>query len=44
VLIDLTDIRTFGGRPGWFFDPTHVTIPNLNLMLRYIVAHDRGVL
>ena len=42
--IDLTDVRTFHGLPGGFADPTHVSVANMRLMLRYIVAHDHGIL
>jgi hypothetical protein len=42
--IDLTDVRTFHGLPNGFSDPTHVTVANMRLMLRYIVAHDHGLL
>jgi hypothetical protein len=42
--IDLTDVRTFHGLPNGFFDPTHVSVANMHLMLRYIVAHDHGIL
>ena len=42
--IDLTDVRTFHGLPHGFSDPTHVTVANMHLMLRYIVAHDHGLL
>jgi hypothetical protein len=42
--IDLTDVRTFHGLPDGFFDPTHVTVENMRLMLRYVVAHDHGIL
>ena len=42
--IDLTDVRTFAGLPNGFADPTHVSAANMRLMLRYIVAHDHGIL
>ena len=42
--IDLTSIKTFGGSPSDFSDPTHVDTENMDLMLRYIVAHDDGIL
>lgn len=42
--LDLTDVRTFHGLPNGFFDPTHVSVANMGLMLRYIVAHDHGIL
>lgn len=42
--IDLTDVRTFHGLPNGFFDPTHVSVRNMDLMLKYIVAHDHGIL
>jgi hypothetical protein len=42
--IDLTDVRTFHGLPNGFFDPTHVSVRNIDLMLKYIVAHDHGIL
>ncbi len=42
--IDLTDVRTFAGLPNGFADPTHVSLANMRLMLRYIVAHDHGIL
>jgi hypothetical protein len=42
--IDLTDIRTFGGSPLEFSDPTHVSTANMRLMLAYIVKHDNGIL
>jgi len=44
VYIDLSDVRTFGGSPLGFIDPTHVTTATMRLMLRYIVEHDHGVL
>ena len=40
--IDLTSIKTFGGSPDDFSDPTHVDVNNMDRMLRYIVAHDDG--
>ena len=40
--IDLTDVRTFPGLPNGFADPTHVSVANMRLMLRYIVARDHG--
>jgi hypothetical protein len=40
--IDLTSIKTFGGSPDDFSDPTHVDVKNMNRMLRYIVTHDDG--
>ena len=27
-VLDLTDIRTFGGRAAWFYDGAHVTTEN----------------
>lgn len=42
--IDLTSIKTFGGSPSDFSDPTHVDTHNMRLMLAYIVAHDDGIL
>jgi len=42
--IDLTSIKTFGGSPVDFSDPTHVDTKNMDLMLQYIVAHDHGIL
>jgi hypothetical protein len=42
--IDLTDVRTFHGLRNGFADPTHVSVANMRLMLRYIVAHDHGIL
>jgi hypothetical protein len=42
--IDLTSIKTFGGSPVDFSDPTHVDTKNMDLMLQYIVAHDGGIL
>ena len=42
--IDLTSIKTFGGSPDDFSDPTHVDVRNMDRMLRYIVAHDGGTL
>jgi hypothetical protein len=42
--IDLTSIKTFGGSPSDFSDPTHVDTKNMDLMLQYIVAHDDGIL
>jgi hypothetical protein len=42
--IDLTDVRTFHGLPNGFFDPTHVSVQNMRLMLKYVVAHDHGIL
>jgi hypothetical protein len=42
--IDLTDVRTFHGLPNGFFDPTHVSVQNMRLMLRYIAGHDHGIL
>ncbi len=42
--IDLTSIKTFGGSPSDFSDPTHVDTENMDRMLRYIVAHDDGIL
>jgi hypothetical protein len=44
VVIDLTDVRTFGGSAREFADPTHVTSTNMRRMLAYIVAHDGGEL
>jgi hypothetical protein len=44
VYIDLSDVRTFGGSPLGFIDPTHVTTATMRLMLRYVVQHDHGVL
>jgi hypothetical protein len=42
--IDLTSIKTFGGSADDFSDPTHVDTRNMDRMLRYIVAHDDGIL
>jgi hypothetical protein len=42
--IDLTSIKTFGGSPSDFSDPTHVDTDNMDLMLQYIVAHDHDIL
>jgi hypothetical protein len=42
--IDLTSIKTFGGAPDDFSDPTHVDTRNMDRMLRYIVSHDHGTL
>jgi hypothetical protein len=44
VLIDLYDIRTFGGDRDGFYDPTHVDVANMRLILKYVATHDRGVL
>jgi hypothetical protein len=42
--VDLTSIKTFGGSPSDFADPTHVDSNNMRLMLAYIVTHDNGIL
>jgi hypothetical protein len=44
VFIDLWDIKTFGGDPNGFYDPTHVDVNNMRRMLTYVVEHDQGVL
>ena len=44
VLVNLQDIRTWGGRAEDFSNPTHVNRKNMERMLRYIVAHSEGAL
>jgi hypothetical protein len=44
VLLNLQDIRTWGGAERDFSDATHVNWLNMRRMLRYIAAHDDGAL
>lgn len=44
VLVDCEDIRSWGGRPEDFSNPTHVNLDNMRRMLRYVVAHSDGAL
>ncbi len=37
-VLDLTDIRTFGGRATWFYDGAHVTRQNAHQIARYAAA------
>jgi len=37
-VLDLTDVRTFGGRPRAFYDALHVMRPNARLILEYATA------
>jgi hypothetical protein len=37
-VLDLTDIRTFGGRPKAFYDAVHVTRVNARLILKHAVT------
>jgi hypothetical protein len=35
--IDASSIATFGGTPGAFYDGVHMKVPNMRLLLRYVV-------
>ena len=38
VLVDAEDIRTWGGSPNNFLNPSHVDWRNMRLLLKYVVA------
>ncbi len=44
VLVNCEDIRTWGGRPDDFANPTHVNLKNMRRMLQYVVTHSSDAL
>jgi hypothetical protein len=44
VVVDCSDIRTWGGTSTDWSDAKHVTEPNMRRLLRYVVAHSAGAL
>lgn len=44
VVVDTTEISTFGGSPDDFTDARHVDERNMQKVLRYVVAHSAGAL
>lgn len=44
VVVDCTDIRTWGGTDSDWTDAKHVSQPNMRRLLRYVVAHSQGAL
>jgi hypothetical protein len=40
-LIDASSIATFGGTPGAFYDGVHMKVPNMRLLLRYVIRAAR---
>jgi len=44
TVLDMSDIRSFGGDPNAFYDPIHPTVPNVRRMLDAVIARTHGAL